>query len=469
MGSKILIITLTCILILIMLISFASAIDLSVKSTPISNTIITDLNEPAIYDLTITNNEETESFTIYSLIGIDIIPNTPTIINSKDTKVIRIQLYPQKSLSSKLETLAFEYEIKNSKNQLEKHTLTVNIMNIEKAISMSPENIDPKSENINIQIKNLATYNFDDLKLKFSSPLFSDYQKDFPLNSMETKVISIPLDKDKLKVANSGHYLGNVEIETKGKKINHEILINFVELPNIETKETNTGTLINKHEIIKNNLGNTNERVRITIQKGFFSYLFTTTKSNSPLTDSKFSGLSRIYSWEKQLNPNENLSVSATTNWFFPMIILVLLILAVFTIKKYVERDFIFRKNVSFVRTKGGEFALRITLKLRAKKFVKKVNITDRLPHLVNLYEKFGAVAPDKIDTHNKRLEWNLESMNRGEEKVFSYIIYSHKVGIIGKFELPAARVVYEQNQKIKHLTSNKAFFINEPVKQMPY
>jgi hypothetical protein len=131
-------------------------------------------------------------------------------------------------------------------------------------------------------------------------------------------------------------------------------------------------------------------------------------------------------------------------------------------IKKSVSTDLILRKKVTFVKTKGGQFALKVTLKLKSKRFLERINLIDKLPPLVKLYERFGAIEPDKIDTENKRLEYNITSLNKDEERIFSYIIYS-KIGIVGRFELPSARAVYEKEGKIKRTESNRSFFINEP------
>jgi len=133
-------------------------------------------------------------------------------------------------------------------------------------------------------------------------------------------------------------------------------------------------------------------------------------------------------------------------------------------IKRSIETDLSLRKHVSFIKTKGGEFALKVSIRIKAKKFIERINITDKLPPLVHLYERYGAISPDKVDLNNKRMEWNVPVLNQDEERIFSYIIYS-KIGIVGRFELPEARVVYEKEGKIKEATSNRSFFINEPDK----
>ena len=122
------------------------------------------------------------------------------------------------------------------------------------------------------------------------------------------------------------------------------------------------------------------------------------------------------------------------------------------------------RKKVSFIKTKGGEFALKISIVVKAKRFIERIKITDRLPHIVELYDKFGAVKPDVVDRKNKRLEWNIEAMNESESRIFSYIIFS-KIGVVGTFELPNAYAVYEREGELKEVFSNKSYYVNEPKK----
>ena len=151
MKSRIFTTIISGILLISILISFVSAINLEISSKQISNTVLTDLGEPSVYDLTIKNNEQTDNFQIYSLVVINITPNIFSLL-SGETKTIRIYLMPQESLMSKEESFPFVYQIKNSKNEIQRDTITISIMSLEKAIEVISENINPESNNINIKI-----------------------------------------------------------------------------------------------------------------------------------------------------------------------------------------------------------------------------------------------------------------------------------------------------------------------------
>ncbi|MDP3026287.1 MAG: hypothetical protein Q8N63_01155 [Nanoarchaeota archaeon] len=439
-------------------LNLISAINLEISKKPIQDSAIIDLNEPAVFELTIKNLEETDNFSIYSIVGVEISPKNFTI-DSGETKVLEIKAIPNQYIASKDGSVTFEYKIKNSEEQIQTEELTMYTVMFKDIFLIEPENINPNSQKIKIALKNKINYKFSELKVKFDSTFFS-YEDKFTLNALEKKEFLIPLDIEKLKKSTSGSYLLNTRVEFLGVKADIESIIKFLEQEGIETIENKEGFIIKRNEISKINVGNTIKDVEITAQKNIISYLFTT--FNIVPTEIKRQGLTIDYIWRKELIPNDKLELVIRTNWLYPLIIIIFALVLFILIKKSVEVDLILRKQVSYVRTKGGEFALKISVKAKAKKFIERINITDKLPPLVELYERYGAISPDKIDLRNKRLEWNIESLNEREERIFSYIIYS-KIGVVGKFELPKARAVYEKEGKIKEAESNRSFFINEP------
>ncbi|MEK6913465.1 MAG: hypothetical protein AABW47_02225, partial [Nanoarchaeota archaeon] len=121
--------------------------------------------------------------------------------------------------------------------------------------------------------------------------------------------------------------------------------------------------------------------------------------------------------------------------------------------------------KVSFVRAKGGEFALKVSVIVSARKYVEKVHIIDRLPPLVKLHERFGGELPKKVDERNGRMEWDFAKLQAGEARIISYIIYS-KVGVLGKFALPTTKAVYEKDGEVHESESNHAFFIADQIRK---
>jgi nucleoside-triphosphatase THEP1 len=134
--------------------------------------------------------------------------------------------------------------------------------------------------------------------------------------------------------------------------------------------------------------------------------------------------------------------------------------------KQFSKTNLSLKKKVSFVRAKGGEFALKVSVTVSARKFVEKVNIIDRLPPLVKLHEKFGGEMPRKVDENNRRIEWHFDKLQEGESRILSYVIYS-KVGVLGKFALPTTTAIYEKDGEVHEAESNHAFFIADQIKKV--
>ncbi|MFA5259202.1 MAG: hypothetical protein WC979_07300 [Candidatus Pacearchaeota archaeon] len=442
-------------------ISFVSAISLDVSVKPISDSYIIDLNQPAEFNLVIKNNGLADTFEIYSLVGVDINPDTKYNLAAGETRTIKISAVPQDALKSRKGFFTFEYLIKSSKSgETQKQRLSMNIVSLEEAISIVGENLNPNSENVKLTLKNTIMNDFDEIKLTMKSAFFDYYDTTLSLKALESKELSIGIDKERLKKLTAGQYIIETQITTESKTADKQVIVKFLEQENIETLESDEGILIKRLEISKNNIGNVKKKVSVMVQKNLIAYLFTTT--NIVPTSSEIKGFSKYYTWEQELSPGDELKVIVKTNWLYPILIIILIIVLIILIKRYVEKDISFKKTVSYVNTRGGEFALKVHLRVKAKRYVERVKIVDKIPGLVSLYDKFGAVTPDKIDMINKRLEWNVEALNKGEERIFSYIIYS-KIGIIGRFELPSARAIYEKDGEVKDTSSNRSFFVNEP------
>jgi hypothetical protein len=461
MTKKLGVLVLALLCMSIFFLSFVSAINLKVTLNPIQKSFISDLNEPAVMELTINNLGDKDTFKIYSLVGVEIKADEVTIGNN-ESKNVTVYISSNPATLLKSGSFTFEYKIKNSKNEIYTDYTTINIVSLKDAVSVATSNLNPQSQAERITIQNNVDYEFKDLNVKVYSAFFT-FEKTFDLGKSEKKEFDAPLNLEKLKESLAGSYLSDVTIKNKGVLVNSESIIDFVEQEDIKTTTTQNGILIRKTQVTKDNTGNVAKQTEITSEKNILSYLFTT--FNTAPTDVDRNGLNVIYTWQKELAPNEVLKVIVTTNWIYPIIIIALIIFLFWIIKQYVESDIILSKNVSFVRTTGGEFALKVSLKARSKRYFENIHIIEKLPHLVELYPKFGAIAPDNVDLRNRRLEWNIKSMNSGEEKIFSYIIYS-KIGVVGKFELPCARATYKKNGKAKTVESNRSFFINQPKKK---
>jgi len=432
--------------------------DVIVKEEAVSSMAIAELNKPAIYNLDITNNGESDTFEIYTLVGLNMEPKEKFSISQGETKTIVVKIYP-KSIAPYYN---FEYKIKGEKMGIQKEGLVMNAVSLKDVFSIKTEEINPDSESMMIYFENKGGQSFDSLDLSLSS-IFFDENYAFSVAPFEKKNISIKLDKDKIKEIIAGTYIMDSKIKTENVSATldtHTIIFN--EKAGIETTTSSEGFFTARYEMEKTNRGNVPTEVTISISKNIFSIPFT--EFNLDYNKREINKLTVTYTFKKEINPTESLNVISRTYWW----ILILIVIAVIAIiiKIYTSKKLIVRKKVSFVRTKGGEFALKVTLLLKARGFVENIRLIDRIPFMVKLFERYGAVQPDKIDEANRRLEWNISGLRRGEERIFTYIVYS-KIGIVGKFELPEAEAIYESEGNVKETNSNRAFYVNEPKERL--
>jgi len=444
----------------ILLISLAYCVpDIEVEKNPVNQVFIKELRKPAVFDLTIRNLGDSDTFEIYSLSGIDISPKGNFVIEKGGLKAIRIEVFPEQSIIDRNSGfISFGYKIRGQESGIKEDKLEIKLINLKDVFEITPYNIAVGDSEAIFYVQNNENIKFKDIDGVFSSAFFN-MGKNFSLDEYGKKEFRVELDKNNIAKLIAGPYVLTSKISVEGKEVTIEKTFKFKEKSDISTSEKKSGFLIINYEIEKTNDGNLPIVSEIQIKKNVISRLFTTFSSNPNIVQRK--GFNVYYTWQREIKPSEIQRVTFTTNWLFPVLVIVGLIVLVYLFKIYTSSYLNLKKKVVFVKTKGGEFALKVILTASANKYVENIKIIDKLPPLVKVYEKYGALPPTSIDERNRRLEWQIENLNEGEERVFSYIIYS-KVGVMGRFALPMATAVYERDGEIKEIESNKVFFISE-------
>jgi hypothetical protein len=444
-------------LLLILLVApLILAINIEVEKKSAGEVLITELNNPVVFNLSITNLGGSDNFEFYNLLGFLMSPEKISIKHD-ETKEVQLKITPIASIGER-GFYSIDYYIKASDGSQAQENLTFKIVNLKDALVVGSGDIDPESTSVEIFVKNMENFDFGDIDADFSSPFF-DVEKSFSLGPKETKTFTVQLDSEDFKELTAGFYTLTAKINVDGKEAETEGTIKFVEKDILTTTKRDFGFLITNKIIEKKNTGNTIERSETVIKKNIISRLFTSFNPAPDLVERE--GASVYYTWNQEIKPGETAQIIVKTNWLFPFLIILFVILIVFLTKKYSETNLVLKKRVSFVKAKGGEFALKVSIFVNARKYVERVNILDRIPPLVEVYEKFGGDQPSRVDKKNRKVEWNFEKLEAGEMRVISYIIYS-KVGVLGRFALPTATAIYERNGEIHESESNRAFFVAE-------
>ena len=447
---------------LLLTLSPIMAMALQIHELSSNEAMIYDLNEPATFDLNITNVDASDNLIFYSYFSPSVYPKGTTYIASGETKEVLLKIYPPQPTNVR-GLYNFDYYIKSANTGDEiKQSLSVKVVDFQSVFEIGSGEFNPESNSVQIYVQNKVNFNFENLDAKLNSQFF-DTEKTFSLAPYEKKIINVDLNRDDFKKLMTGNYPLTAVIKSKDKSVSVDGLLKYNEKNIIKTDENSYGFLINTKTVQKENIGNVVANSETVVKKNIISRLFTTFSPEPNSVDRQ--GFSVYYTWNKNLSPGDKLDVTVKTNWFFPLVLVLLIIAVVLVVKKYTQRGLIVRKQVMFVKAKGGEFALRVNLVVLAKNYVEKVNIIDRLPPLVKMHEKFGGEMPLRVDEKSRRIDWNLGRLEPGEKRVMSYIIYSSKIGVLGKFVLPSATAIYEMEGKLKESQSNRAFFVTDQLK----
>lgn len=443
--------------VLLILMPTMFALNLDVKKTSANEVIVKGLDKPAIFNVQIKNLGPADDLIFYTYYTSSFFPKGTVPIGGHETIDVQLEVYPPENIKS-TGYQTFDYYIKGQNDSTVSQKLTLNIVDLSDAFEIGSGEIDSESETMTIYIHNKVNFKFENLNVKFSSPFFK-LSDEITLEPNQRKEFTVELNKEDYKKLMAGFYTLTAEIEIDNLKTELETPIKFAEKNIITETSKEYGFFVNTKIISKTNEGNIQSESETVIRKNIFSRLFTT--FNPEPTNVERQGFSVYYTWNQKIDPGEESEIKTTTNWIFPFILILLIVAIVGLTKYYSNRYLVLKKRVSFVRTKGGEFALKVSIIVDAKKYIERVNVTDRLPPLAKLHERFGSETPKRIDEKRRRIEWSFDKLEEGEKRILTYIVYS-KVGVVGKFALPRASALFERDGKILERNSNKAFFVIE-------
>ena len=448
----------------LVLLPFAKAdvVAFDFNKNVITDVVAKEISIPAKFNLTIFNrNIEDSYFTIYSLVDMKITPITPISIKAGESKTLIMGVQPLRWLNERgLHSVI--YYIKSNNGGFITDTIMVKVLPLSEILfAETPETMARDDAKITVKVVNKENIDLGEATVTVSSDFFSTTTR-MNITPKSTQSIELPLDQAQLKTGKAGSYpIKVIFFLNNNYNFTVEHPITLKEYSNVITTESSKFNFFGFTKIItKKNDGNTAKLITIETVKSRFEQAFTS--SNIEPTYEKPSLTLVTMGWQKEVQPGENFTVEITTDYTIPVIILILLIIAAVSIYLLKRPRVILRKKAMRVHTKGGEFAIKIVVFVKnIGKEIHEVSLVDRFPHVSKLYERFGSMRPDKIETN--KLEWNFGILAPGEERVVSYIIYS-KVMPVGTIELPQSVIHYvDDKEKRKATFSNKVLVVGEP------
>jgi len=437
--------------------NFAHAAALAIDKQTNVPVIIAGGDKSAVFTLQIANNGNTDAFDLYSLVGITLTPKTLTLEAGKKTEV-RVEASPNKRLrKSTRGFVIFDYELYSPLNGVTNDKLIFKLVDLSDVFDIRISSVKPGDENAVLTIQNRENATFSDVSFMFRSSLLEG-EETLSFKPYEKINVSILIDRETMKSLLAGTYEVNTKISHESVSESVVIESKYLEQSGLSVSENSEGFIIRKTLSQKTNEGNIPTEAIIALRQNIVTRLITQL-APEPTNVTK-EGFFVTYTWAKQLAPSESLQVNSTTNYTMPFTILIVILIIVFFVKFYTMTNVVVTKNVSPVHTKGGEFALKIRVHVKARKNVENLILTDRIPHAMKLYGHFP-VKPEMIDENTRRIVWKLPRLHAGEERVFSYVIYS-KIRVVGAFELPLAHASFTREDKHLQVNSNKTTFASE-------
>lgn len=442
---------------LVIALIFPLVSGLSVSVTDKSPVVIAGTNEPAVYEFKIERNGgDSSEFELISLEGLSFSPRGYFAVDNSG--IVEVKVFPNSDvLRNKRGLNTLSYKLIGQKLDSYEGTINMRIVGLDDVISIYPENVLPGDEALDVGIQNMQNIMLENISVEMSSSLFSGSAR-VSLAPYEKKVVGVNLDTAKMSRLVAGPYIVSAVLQYGSAKAKTEGIVNYLEKEGTSVSRTKSGLLVRKYTLTKTNEGNVPVDAKIEVKKNVISRLFT---SFSVEPSSAQRGAFFVnYLWERNLGPSEVLSVTVSTNYTIPFIIILLIVIAAVLVKAANRTNVVLKKRVSFVKTKGGEFALKVTLNVSARKDANNIKLIDYIPHSSKLYEGYGR-KPDEVHEHERRLAWNIDRLNAGEERVFSYVIYS-QIRVVGRFELPTAKVMFDSAAGKEIVLSNKAYFVSD-------
>ena len=214
-------------MLLLLILPQVLAISINVDKQSSNEVMIVGLNEPAVFDLKITNLGTTDNFQFYNLLGFNMYPKGTTLINEGKTKEVQLKISPIGNFTHR-GAYTFSYFIRGQDSSEVKKELTFKIIDLDDVFEIGSGEVDSASNSLEIYIHNKVNFDFEKIDAKFSSAFF-DFEEDFPLEPNQRKNFDVQLDKDDFKKLMAGFYTLNAKINVGNQEANVEGIIKFIE------------------------------------------------------------------------------------------------------------------------------------------------------------------------------------------------------------------------------------------------
>lgn len=432
------------------------------------------LNETAIYDLAIFNNDHSgQIFEAYSTdIMWDIKTGRSLFVPSRNN--FRTKLFVS-GLNVNEGTYSIPINIRkvNSPESV-KQAVSLEVQSIYPSVNSylpafkgnasMPRLIEPGKEvTISLNIENLNRRNLSDVTIKLKSSILNkNYTTS--LGSKEKKLLTFTTIVDGSVLPQKDLFqIQIVKVENE-KSYHYDVNpLHYEVLPkeNIAISKDLKKEFLKTVQFAKiSNLGNIPKEQVYAQKIGFFSRLISSTNPKAKVVNGE-------YVWEIHLDVSESRFVYVTAS--YRLLAFVLLFLITGILFYYLLRSELrVKKQAIIVSAKDGgisELKIHINVKNRSRKTLTGINLIDLIPKIADVEKKFehDMIAPSQIiknDNKGTLLKWNIDSLDAGEEVILTYRMVS-KFSILGGATLPVIVAKFTTAQGKEKTTFSNRYKVN--------
>ena len=454
-------------LLCIILTTAAFAVDFSVSTETVKNSIFSD--EVAEFIFTITNTRQSsQRLTVFS--------NDPSwsvyvegsqiILGAGETKTVTVLLDPSSTLDSD-RNYGVPITVRSVlTSQLQSFTIPVTIRgdqtrtyspSIFVDVTIGPENeIDPtESFDVTVRLINRNRLNIETLQLRLVSPLFEDtIEVALPPEERITKILTYQISPQ------TRPQTTNLEVFLRADERN----LGSVQLIPFEVVASQRGfsrtVITDSNRFLKSeykanitNVGNVASTEVLSFQSSRWQRLFT--QSNLPLQYSVEDG-NYVATYSVSLPPGERLQIEIIRNYrpFTITLASIILLVLIALVSYYTFRSpVVVKKRIETLSKSTSDDStsrLKIILdvKNRTSKLLEQVKVIERVPNITEVDKEFsvGTLKPTKVIANHSKgtlVRWDFSTLEPFEERIITYTITS-KLSILGEIDLPATLVKFE-------------------------
>lgn len=167
-------------------------------------------------------------------------------------------------------------------------------------------------------------------------------------------------------------------------------------------------------------------------------------------------GNQKVYQWQvSNLEPGESTVINYRINYWVLIIIVALIVITT----SFAYRELKTGKIIKRADKIDGQHSIKLFVRNKTHRTLKQVKVTDHVPGIADLVEKYDAKEPVKVQEGSEQttISWEIGNIDPGEERILNYRI-KQKIETEGTVELPQAQLDYEERGKEKTRKSNKVY-----------